>query len=180
MLRTTTVLVALAVLSLVVGCAVRKGIKDSKGSTIFGVNMAFKEVGDCPDVSPEVQLENVPAKTKSVRLKFLNIEFGTTIFDNEFGFETTKNGLVLKGGKAMLPKGSVEDYNDPCAKAGARTYSIEAEAKDENGRNLGSATSTGTTGDATGTLGVSQGAGSDAPKPATDKDATNPAKPATP
>ena len=147
MARTPLMLCALAALLLAPGCAFKKGI-GPKDSTVFGVNFALKEVEDCSNVSPEVELENVPKDAKRVQLKFLNIEFGTTLFDNEFGFETTHNGLVLKGGKATLPKGSIPDYQGPCAKAGANTFAIEAKAKDEQGRDVGAATSTQSKGDA--------------------------------
>lgn len=144
MVRNSLALCALLAL-LVPGCSFDKGI-GTKDSTALGVNFALKEVEDCSNVSPEVQLENVPKDAKRVQLKFLNIELGATLFDKEFGFETTRNGLILKGDHATLPKGSVPDYQGSCAQGKPQTYSIEADVKDEQGRELGKATSTQSTG----------------------------------
>ena len=170
----------LALLLPVAGCAFKKDI-GTKDSTAFGVNFALKEVEDCSNVSPEVQLENVPKDAKRVHLKFLNIEFGATLFDNEFGFETTKNGLILKGSKATLPKGSIPDYKNPCAKNKPQTYSIQADVKDDQGRALGTATTTkATTGARTNTSPQTNSGTGGAPASGQGPDAQAPPKPAVP
>lgn len=114
------------------------------GNTTFGVQLAFQAVPPCSSVSPEITLKNVPQGTKRMDLKVLDIEFGTTLFQNEIGFKTTQQGLFIRGNDATLPQGSLEQYQSPCPRDKPGAYAVEVRAKDETGNELGVARTTQT------------------------------------
>ena len=126
----------LAALPLLAGCASKSadGVNMAKG---FGLDVGFKAVDMCQNVSPEMHIRNVPPGTKKLHLKVLDFDFGTEIFNQDFGFETTNRGLYINGAQAMVPKGSLYGPNQmPCPKEKPRKMQVQVQALDAQDHEL--------------------------------------------
>ena len=121
---------AVVMLPILAGCASKTsdGMDFGKG---FGVDVGFKAVDMCQNVSPEIHLRNVPPKTKKLHVKVLDFDFGTEIFNQDFGFTTTDSGLYINGAQAMIPKASLYGPGQmPCPKEKPRKMAVEVKALD--------------------------------------------------
>jgi len=127
---------ALAMLPIMAGCAPKSsdGMDFAKG---FGVDVGFKAVDMCQNVSPEMRIHGVPPKTKKLNVKVLDFDFGTEIFNQDFGFQTTDRGLYINGAQAMVPKGSLYGPNQmPCPKEMPKKMQVKVTALDAKDREL--------------------------------------------
>ncbi len=125
-----------AMLPVMVGCAPQAsdGVDFAKG---FGVDVGFKAVDMCQNVSPEIHVRNVPPETKKLNLKVLDFDFGTEIFNQDIGFETTNNGLYIDGANATIPKGSLYGPGQmPCPKETPKAMGVQVRALDAKDREL--------------------------------------------
>ena len=126
----------LAALSLLAGCASKSGdnVNVAKG---FGLDVGFKAVDMCQNVSPEMHIRNVPPGTKKLHVKVLDFDFGSEIFNQDFGFETTNTGLYINGAQAMVPKGSLYGSGQmPCPKEKPRKMQVQVQALDAQDHEL--------------------------------------------
>ncbi|WP_243312960.1 hypothetical protein [Fundidesulfovibrio agrisoli] len=128
--------VMFAALALLAGCAPKTGdgVDAAKG---FGVRVGFKAVEMCQNVSPEMHIDNIPPETKKLNVKVLNFEFGSEIFNQDFGFTTTNTGLYINGAQAMVPKGSMYGPAQmPCPKEKPSQVQVQVKALDARDREL--------------------------------------------
>lgn len=134
---------ALAALPLITtGCAPKTsdGLDPAKG---FGLKVGFKAVEMCQNISPEMTVDNVPPETKKLNVKVLDFEFGTQIFNQDFGFTTTSSGLYINGAQAMVPKGSLYGPGRmPCPKEKPSKVQVEVKALDARDHKLADVTVT--------------------------------------
>ncbi|WP_243438200.1 hypothetical protein [Fundidesulfovibrio soli] len=134
-MRRTVAYAALAALALA-GCAPKTsdGVDLAKG---FGVRVGFKAVEMCQNISPEMHIDNIPPETKKLNVKVLNFEFGSEIFNQDFGFTTTNTGLYINGAQAMVPKGSMYGPGQmPCPKEKPGQVQVQVKALDARDREL--------------------------------------------
>ena len=90
----------------------------------LGVAFKWSSADRCSHSSPEIHVSNIPAGTKSFRVR---------LKDNDVPSWRHGGGTVPADASGVIPKGALTDgYNGPCPPDGTHHYEIIVKALDAN------------------------------------------------
>jgi len=97
------------------GCQSFLGVDNA---TKINIDFQWSSKSGCSDISPPIQVNNIPEKTHILKFKMVDLDYKPY---NHGG------GEVLYQGNA-IPEGALKSYGGPCPPNGSHTYEITVQA----------------------------------------------------